>query len=98
MRKQTICERGRAPVRLRVTIDGTVAVDRVYTAGGLYHDGVSIALERVPVARGTHDITVEIGDTRDGSFGYGETRQLSFRDGVIDVVLFDRTAGFSWVG
>jgi ferredoxin len=89
MRQQTICQRGRSPVHLRVTVDSAVVVDRPYAARGLYHDGASIAVERIPVSAGAHDVSVEVGDS-------SEARRLDFARGMLDVVLFDRASGFTW--
>lgn len=49
----------RAPVRVRLTIDG-VAEERVYTAKGISHDGPAIDVWRLPLGSGAHDVEIEV--------------------------------------
>ena len=43
MRNPVECARERAPVRMRIIVDGEPRVDRTYAPSGLFHDGASIA-------------------------------------------------------
>ena len=47
MRQPRVCERGRAAVRLRVTVNGAVALQRSYPPRGLFGDGNSVAAAHV---------------------------------------------------
>ncbi len=96
MRRAEICERGRAPVRLRVAVDGRLVLERAYGASGLFGDGESVAIARLPVAPGEHDVEVSIGETRSPDYAYSERRRLTFDDVSARVVLFEKDAGFHW--
>ncbi len=97
MRRDRICERGRASVRLRVRVDGVVVLERAFSPGGIRHDEPSLALVHVPVAEGTHTIALEIGETHDAhEWTFRDTHTLDFRRGHRGVVLFDRSRLFAW--
>lgn len=99
MRRAQVCDRGRAPVRLRVEVDGVVVVERPYAASGLAGDGPSIAIETVPLAPGAHDVTIAIGESHDPSeWTYREHRPVTFEPRGRVVVLFDLATGFTWDG
>jgi coenzyme F420-reducing hydrogenase delta subunit/Pyruvate/2-oxoacid:ferredoxin oxidoreductase delta subunit len=96
MRPTQVCERRRPPVRLRVLIDGGVVWERAYYPRGLFGDGASVAIARIPVARGTHRVEVALGDTADpAEWSWRDGRILEFGD-ERRVVLFDRLKGWSW--
>lgn len=97
MRRPEICERSRAPVRLRITVDGEGRLERTYPGRGLQGDGNSVGIERLPVPPGEHLVRVELGDSPDpDAWGFDDTRTMRFSEGQSVVVLFDRTGGFSW--
>jgi coenzyme F420-reducing hydrogenase delta subunit/NAD-dependent dihydropyrimidine dehydrogenase PreA subunit len=96
MRPKQICSRRRADVRMRVTVDGRALVRRSYPPRGVWHDGNSIALERLPLASGVHDVIVEIGDTPDTAFSYRMERRVTLRDRHTPVIAFDKLSGFAW--
>lgn len=99
MRRPRICERGRAPVRLEVVVDGAARLQRTYTAKGLHADGPSVAIETLDLAPGPHEILVRIGETHDPAEWTHEDRRtvtLGARGRV--VVLFDRATSFTWEG
>ncbi len=97
MRKEHICERTRPPVRLRVAIDGATALETSIAPSGIWEDGNSVAVERIPVAPGEHRVSVAIGETHDpDEWSFGDEQTLNFTDEARRVVVFDRVAGFSW--
>jgi len=97
MRKQHICERTRPPVRLRVTIDGASALEASIAPSGIWKDGNSVAVERIPVALGEHRVSVAIGETADpDEWSFGDERTLTFTEKNRRVVVFDRVGGFDW--
>jgi len=97
MRKEHVCERMRPPVRLRVVIDGATALEASIAPSGIWKDGNSVAVERIPVSPGAHRVSVAIGETLDpNEWSFGADQTLTFRDQVRRVVIFDRVAGFSW--
>jgi F420-non-reducing hydrogenase iron-sulfur subunit len=97
MRKARKCERARSPVRLRVHVDGQPVVESSFAPSGLWSDGPSVAIERVPVELGEHTVRVEIGDGPDpGEWSFADERTLEFTREHRRVVLFERVDGFVW--
>ena len=62
MRVDRICPRARAPVRVRVEIDGRIGVDETQPARGIAKDGPVIVYHRLPIPAGTHRIRVLVAD------------------------------------
>ncbi|MBK7583086.1 MAG: hypothetical protein IPI67_23170 [Myxococcales bacterium] len=97
MRPKQICERRRSNVRMKVFVDGAELVDKSYEPHGVWHDGNSVAIERIPSTRGVHDVRVEIGDTHElGEYDYRDERKLTLEPRRRAVVLFDKLDGFRW--
>lgn len=97
MRRDEVCARGRANVRLRVHLDGVVRLERAYPPHGLRGDGNSIALERIAVAAGTHRVAVEIGDTWDpAEWTWSDARDVDLGPNDVGVVRFEKASGFTW--
>jgi len=97
MRQDRICERGRSPVRLRMTLDGSVIHQEAYSARGLFGDGVSIVMVALPVTPGAHAVRIEIGDTAEATqWAYAADRTVDWDGAERHVVLFERTSGFTW--
>jgi coenzyme F420-reducing hydrogenase delta subunit/NAD-dependent dihydropyrimidine dehydrogenase PreA subunit len=97
MRKERVCERTRLPVRLRVLIDGSVALDTSVAPSGIWSDGNSVSVERIPVAPGEHRVSVAIGESTDSEeWSFNADRKITFTDEARRVVVFDRVAGFTW--
>jgi len=97
MRKPHVCERKRPAVRLRVVIDGATALEASIRPSGIWSDGNSAGVERVPVAPGEHRVNVAIGETADpDEWTFGEERTITFSNEARRVVVFDRVAGFTW--
>lgn len=96
MRQERVCERGRAAVRLRVAIDGEVALEEAYPPGGLFGDEASHAVARVPLPPGgPREITIAVGETSEPTeWTYSDTRTVEADRR--HVVLFDRGSGFAW--
>jgi ferredoxin/coenzyme F420-reducing hydrogenase delta subunit len=96
MRQEKVCERGRAPVRVRVAVDGAVVLERRYAPGGVFGDGPSVVHERLAVAPGTHSVSIAIADTLDGKWTHQDQRSLTLEPRHAHVIRFDRAAGFHW--
>ncbi|MCK6528417.1 hydrogenase iron-sulfur subunit [Myxococcota bacterium] len=97
MRQAKICERARVPVRLRVTVDGRVVLERSYPPRGIWGDGNSLALEHLPVEPGTRRVEVAIGASPDGAtWDHVEERILEFGEEGRRVALFEKGHGFGW--
>lgn len=97
MRRPEECSRGRQPVRVRVRVDGKVVLEKGYAAPGLWGDGPSIGLERLAVAPGLRQVTLELGDAADPEeWAYTDQRAVEFVEGQVPAVVFDRGKGFVW--
>jgi hypothetical protein len=97
MRQARECARGRAPVRVRVSVDGQVVQARQLDGSGLFGDGPSIGVITVPVTPGAHAVRVELGETHDpAEWTHVGERQLDWPEHGRRVVQFDRATGFAW--
>jgi coenzyme F420-reducing hydrogenase delta subunit/Pyruvate/2-oxoacid:ferredoxin oxidoreductase delta subunit len=97
MRPKQICERRRSNVRMKVFVDGKQLVDKSYEPHGVWHDGNSVAIERLVATEGVHDVRVEIGDSADAVvYNYVDSRKLTLEPRRKAVVLFDKLDGFRW--
>ncbi len=97
MRKAVECERRRAPVRLRITVDGERRANGVFAPAGFAGDGNSLAIERIDMAPGEHHVVVELGDTLDEQeWNYRTDEMRSFEPHRREVLLFDKERGFQW--
>jgi ferredoxin/coenzyme F420-reducing hydrogenase delta subunit len=94
--QEQVCDRTRAPVRLRITIDGEQVLAETYQPAGLWSDGSSVAIARLPVPAGRHDVKVELGDTPDEAWTYHLDEGQQFETGSRRVLTFDRVEGFRW--
>jgi ferredoxin len=97
MRREFDLVRTRQPVRLRIAVDGVELVARSYAPTGIWGDGNSIALERLPVAPGPHRVDVAIGDGGDDAvFEHTISAEVEFERSRRRALLFDRHQGFTW--
>lgn len=91
MRTDEVCERQRGESRLRVVIDDALRLDKPYAPSGLWRDGATVAIERIPVDPGKHSVSVELtGGSSVATFA----QSLVFRPGGDSVVLYDPVSGF----
>ena len=98
-RKGEFVQRGRAAVRLLVTVDGAVVLDQVCKPRGVSGDAPSIAVARMPVAAGEHRVRAEIYARPDADKPRDTFDQtLAFRNGRACVLTFDSLAGFQAAG
>jgi len=97
MRKAEECERMRAPVRLLVTVDGEEIVRSSFAPSGIWEDGNSVAIERIPIEPGEYRVSIAIGETLEpDEWTFRDEKTLSFDTEARRVIAFDRVAGFSW--
>ena len=108
MRRPRQIERRRLPIRMKVLVDGRTVVDRIYEPGGLFGDGSTIAMEKIVVDRGAHEIDIMIDDAEGGEgreseepdvekeWSFASQKHISFSRGRRHVVLFEREKGFTW--
>jgi ferredoxin/coenzyme F420-reducing hydrogenase delta subunit len=96
MRAQINVTRERAPVRLRIHVDGQAVFDQSFQPKGFSHDGPSVALVRLPVTLGSHQVRVEMADTADREAWTKQwSETVNFENHRTRVVLFDTKTGFS---
>lgn len=96
MRAQVNVSRERAPVRLRVQVDGATVHEQSYRPKGFASDGPSIAVARLPVAAGRHEVRVELADSADpGKWTRQWSETVEFQEHRVRVILFDTKAGFT---
>ena len=97
MRRDEICDRARAPVRVRVRVDGEMRYERAHAPSGIFSDMNSIGAAHVAVEPGAHEIEVAIGETHDAhEWSYSSSQRVEFLARERHVVIFDRTRGFRW--
>lgn len=97
MRKKLVCERQRSAVRLLVEVDGVETIRGRFEPTGVWGDGSSVAVERIPLEVGEHAISIAIGDSADpDEWKFRDSRRLTFTTDAKRVVIFDRLTGFSW--
>lgn len=99
MRQDRVCERERANVRLRILVDGRIKHQKAYEPRGLSADGNSVAIARVAVEPGAHVVEVAIGATPAlDAWDSKVSKSVTFAEGQLRVVLFDKVSGFTWYG
>jgi ferredoxin len=95
MRQAKVCERARAAVRLRVSVDGERRVDHAYSPSGIWSDGSSVAVVPLSLTPGEHAIRVEIGDSHDpDDWSHVSEQTIEFDERFRRVIAFDRASGF----
>ncbi len=90
-------KRERYPVRIRVMMDGKTVLEKSYPAGGLFKDGVSVAMETFPLDPGTYRMEVRItdGPENDG-WRFTQEQSVVFEAGRRRVLFFESDGGFRW--
>ncbi|MEX2381139.1 MAG: hydrogenase iron-sulfur subunit [Opitutales bacterium] len=90
MRGEMRIDRSRAPVRMRVQVDGDVILEESYAPHGLRSDGPSVVLEYIPLSVGLYQIQVEIGDTADpGEWSHQWSETVEVEPNRRRVLLFE---------
>lgn len=103
MRQPRRCTRGRAPIRVRVEIDGQVVLSKAFPAAGVWSDGKSFAVDSVDVPPGERQVSVAIADgalveddlADETAWRFGDSRRLTFRLGENRVVRIEN-GDVSW--
>ena len=93
MRAAEDCPRERAPVRVKVELDGKSVADIVAIPAGLSRDGASVAYRRIPVPAGTHRIRVALADDAAGTFDRVREEEMRLDPGRVLVVDFEPGKG-----
>ncbi len=94
MRAEIVCPRERAPVRIRVEIDGQVVVDETHAARGIARDGAMMVYRRLPIAAGRHHIRVLVADGADSAkFEFVRDESVTLEPSRLLSVDFNRKLG-----
>lgn len=93
MRAAQDCPRERAPVRVRVELDGRSVVDIVAPPAGLSRDGASIAYRRIAVPAGEHRLRVALADDAAGTFDRERNETVNLAAGRVLVIDFAPAQG-----
>jgi hypothetical protein len=93
MRAAEDCPRERAPVLVKVELDGKSVADIVAIPSGLSRDGASVAYRRIPVPAGTHRIRVALADDAAGTFDRVREEEMRLDAGRVLVVDFEPGKG-----
>ena len=90
MRLERICPRARAPVRVRVEIDGRIWIDETHSARGLSEDGPVVVYHRWAIPAGAHRIRVQVADGPDPErFQHAREATVQLPPGRLLTVDFD---------
>jgi len=99
-RVSEVCERGRAPTRIRLTLNGDTLIDQRIAPAGMHGDGRAYFLEFLPLPAGRHELELNLHDSpddQDDASGYtlrerfilelapGESALLAIGDGTISL-------------
>jgi len=93
MRATQDCPRERAPVRVRVELDGTQVADIVAQPAGISRDGASTAYRRIAVPAGEHRLRVALADDAAGTFDRERDETVNLAAGRVLVVDFAPAQG-----
>ena len=88
------CGRERLPVRVEVDIDGKTVIGITAEPSGLWSDGPASVYERIPVAAGSHTITVRLRDSaRETGWDYEQTATVDLAPGRYFTITFRAANG-----
>lgn len=93
MRAAEDCPRERAPVLVKVELDGKPVADISARPAGLSRDGASVAYRRIPVPAGEHRIRVALADDAAGTFDRTREETVRLEPGRVLVIDFEPGKG-----
>jgi hypothetical protein len=93
MRAAEDCSRERAPVLVKVELDGVQVANIVAAPTGLSRDGASVAYRRIPVVAGTHRVKVSLADNAAGTFDRVREEEMRLEPGRVLVIDFEPGKG-----
>jgi hypothetical protein len=93
MRAAEDCPRERAPVRVKVELDGATIADIVAVPAGLSRDGASVAYRRLAVPAGEHRLRIALADDAAGTFDRVREETVTLEAGRVLVVDFAPAKG-----
>lgn len=85
----------RLPVRLRVSVDGELLLERAYEPRGIRGASASMATEEIALKPGRYEVVMTLGGSEDvDDWTHVERRVVEFKEGRRRVLRFDQ--GFHW--
>ena len=93
MRAAEDCPRERAPVLVKVDLDGRTVADIVAPPAGFSRDGASAAYRRILVPAGTHRVRVALADDAAGRFDRVREEEVRLEPGRVLVIDFEPGKG-----
>ena len=93
MRAAEDCPRERAPVLVKVDLDGRTVADIAAQPAGLSRDGASVAYRRIPVQAGTHRLRIALADDAAGTFDRVREEEVVLASGQVLVIDFEPGKG-----
>ena len=88
------CGRERLPLRVEVDVDGRTVIRVTAEPSGLWSDGPASVYERIPVAAGSHTITVRLRDSaRESGWDYEQTETVDLVAGRYFTITFRAANG-----
>ncbi|HQR53575.1 MAG TPA: hypothetical protein PLZ79_09925 [Burkholderiales bacterium] len=94
MRKPEECPRERAPLSIRLVVDGAVIYQDTIRPSGWRRDGSSAIYLRLPVIAGTHRIEAAVNDDATvAGFAFMREAEVTLEPGQLLTIDFDRSRG-----
>lgn len=91
MKQAMDCPRGRVPLHLEFSVDGTRVLDKSYRPTGLARDGAISVYESIPLEAGKHRLTVSMRDSRrETGFDFSKSHEVLLQPRRLLVIDFRR--------
>ncbi|MCB1049703.1 MAG: hydrogenase iron-sulfur subunit [Acidobacteria bacterium] len=93
--QQTV--RSRAPVALKIKIDGNWVFEKAFPPGGVMKDSASIGYAQISLEEGLHQVEIFMNDTwAEDGWQHQTSQTIQAHSHANTVVLFDNLRGFIW--
>jgi len=91
MRRPADCPRERHPVRVEISANKKILYSATLPPSGLWSDGESIAYQRIVIAAGEYDLSMNLDNTgSDSTFRYSQSAHVTIAPGRNFVIRFDQ--------
>ncbi len=90
MRRAKECSRARAPLTVKLLLDGDLLAEKTFNAPGLHDDGAAYVYTKFPLPAGEHQLSVRMIDSvREEGYDYAADRRVALKPGQALVVGFN---------
>lgn len=94
MRRKTVCDRGRANLRLELDMDGETVLSEVLQPGGFAGDGPARVYERFQLPAGPHELELRMADSgREEGFDHVVSKRIDLAPAENFVIDFRPESG-----